>query len=44
MANKRGLDHIDKLVRDAENKGAEILQGVHQVKNLTKAIFMNQRY
>jgi succinate-semialdehyde dehydrogenase/glutarate-semialdehyde dehydrogenase len=39
MANKRGLDHIDKLVRDAENKGAEILTGGSPSKKFNKGYF-----
>ena len=39
MANKRGLDHIDKLVRDAENKGAEILTGGSSSKKFNKGYF-----
>jgi succinate-semialdehyde dehydrogenase/glutarate-semialdehyde dehydrogenase len=39
LANKRGLDHIDKLVRDAENKGAEILLGGSPSKKFNKGYF-----
>ena len=39
LANKRGLDHIDKLVRDAENKGAEILLGGAPSKKFNKGYF-----
>ena len=39
LANKRGLDHIDKLVRDAENKGAEIMLGGAPSKKFNKGYF-----
>ena len=39
LANKRGLDHIDKLVRDAEKKGADILTGGSASKKFNKGFF-----